>query len=139
MPVMPGDDRKYAGRYAAMSGDSFFVLGDGLWVRVLPMSDETTGGLVIPATGKRFSQRAEVLATGPGRWVRRKRRNGTFTKLRREPMLVKRGDLVVIIPQSGVEWTTGRKRYRHITQREVLAVLDDSAPAEHQVGPRDVL
>jgi chaperonin GroES len=89
-------------------------------VLILRDPPETTspGGLIdIPDNYLKINNTGIVVATGPGRYNRKKKR--------REPMEVTRGDRVVFKPLSGAFIEFRRGTLSLLSQEDIYAVLED--------------
>ena len=73
------------------------------------------GGLHIPATAKDKPQHGEVVAVGPGRYV----------KGERIPMELSAGQTVLYGKYAGTEVTVDNEKYLIIEESEVLAIMGE--------------
>ena len=76
----------------------------------------TASGLVLPDTAKEKPQRGTVLAVGPGRITD----DGTVI-----PMSVEPGQSIVFSKYSGTEVRDGDEEHLLISERDILAILDE--------------
>ena len=81
-------------------------------VLVLPApAEEKVGGIIIPDTAKEKPQRGEVVAVVQG--------------TKDDPMVLKKGDIVLYGKYAGTELEDGDKKYLMMRQSDVLAVVED--------------
>ena len=88
-------------------------LADRVVVKALEETESMRGGLYIPDTAKEKPQQGEIMAVGPGR----------FVKDKRVPMDCKVGDKVLYGKYSGTEVTLDGEPYLILRESDVLAVL----------------
>ena len=93
-------------------------LEDRVLVQIVEAETTTASGLVIPDSAKEKPQEATVVAVGPGRW---------HDDDDRIPMDVKEGDTVVFSRYGGTELKYDGQEYLLLNQRDILAVVADSA------------
>lgn len=89
---------------------------DNVLIRKIPEADVSPGGIFIPDVAKDKPTRAEVVATGPGRWDN----HGNFFA-----MTVKPGDRVLISKWSGQEVTVDGEVHVFVAEQEIVAILDE--------------
>lgn len=78
-------------------------------------SEETTkSGIILAGASKEKPQIAEVVEVGPGRYI-----DGKL-----EPMLVKKGDNVIVSKYSGTEVKYESEEYLILSQEDVLAIVE---------------
>ena len=95
-------------------------LFDNVVVEHVEQDDKTTGGIFLPDTAKEKPQEGRVLAVGSGRTLD----NGT--KL---AMDVKVGDRIIYSKYSGSEIKLEGTEYLIISEKDVLAIVDERVPA----------
>lgn len=92
-------------------------LGDRLILRRLEAETITPGGIVLADTAQEKSNRAKVLAVGPGRWE-----NGV-----RVPTTVCEGEVVRVPAYGGVEQKVNGETLLIFRESEVFAVEHEGA------------
>ena len=91
-------------------------LGDRVVIRPTPRDEMTKSGIVLPDTAKEKPQEGSIIAAGPGR---------LNDEGEREPMDVKVGDKVLYAKYAGTEFKVDDEEYLIISQKDVLAVVED--------------
>ena len=77
--------------------------------------EETTkSGIILAGASKEKPQTAEVIEVGPGRYI-----DGKL-----EPMLIKKGDNVIISQYSGTEVKYEGEKYLILSQDDILAIVE---------------
>jgi chaperonin GroES len=103
---------------------SFFVnlkpLGDRVVVEHVEQAEKSAGGVFLPDTAKEKPQEGRVLAVGTGRVLD----NGTTL-----PVSVKVGDRILYSKYSGSEIKLEGTEYLIISEKDVLAIVDERVPA----------
>ena len=93
-------------------------LGDRVVVQPMAREEMTSSGIVLPDTAnKEKPQEGEIIAAGPGRL----NEDGDG----REPMDVKVGDKVLYAKYAGTEFKVGDDELLIISQKDILAVVED--------------
>jgi chaperonin GroES len=104
--------------------EEFFVnlkpLGDRVVVEHVEQAEKSAGGVFLPDTAKEKPQEGRVLAVGTGRVLD----NGTTL-----PVSVKVGDRILYSKYSGSEIKLEGTEYLIISEKDVLAVVDERVPA----------
>lgn len=90
-------------------------LADRVLIKVVEAEEKTKGGIFLPDTAQKKSQKGEVLAVGSGKVAD----NGT-----RIPMELKAGDHVLFAKYAGTDIEENNEKFLLIAERDVLAVLD---------------
>jgi chaperonin GroES len=91
-------------------------LGDRVVVKPLIRDEITKGGIVLPDTAQEKPQEGQILATGPGRVLD----NG-----QRQAVELKKGDKVLYAKYAGTEFKLEEDDLLILSERDVLAVLQD--------------
>ncbi len=91
----------------------FKPLQDYILISKPQTEDKTKGGLLLPDISVERSSVAEVLAVGPGRWV----------KGEREPMHVKVGDKLLLTKFLGQEFKIDQQEVILIKQENIISKL----------------
>ena len=89
-------------------------LADRVLVKVDEEETKTKGGILIPDTAQKKSQKGTVMAIGSGQVLD----NGT-----RLPFEVKVGDHVLFAKYSGVDIDEDGEKYLLLAERDILAIL----------------
>ena len=89
-------------------------LADRVLVKVDEEETKTKGGILIPDTAQKKSQKGTVMAIGSGKVLD----NGT-----RLPFEVKVGDHVLFAKYSGVDIDEDGEKYLLLAERDILAIL----------------
>lgn len=89
-------------------------LADRVLVKVDEEETKTKGGILIPDTAQKKSQKGTVMAIGFGKVLD----NGT-----RLPFEVKVGDHVLFAKYSGVDIDEDGEKYLLLAERDILAIL----------------
>ena len=89
-------------------------LADRVLVKVDEEETKTKGGILIPDTAQKKSQKGTVMAIGSGKVLD----NGT-----RLPFEVKVGDHVLFAKYSGVDIDEYGEKYLLLAERDILAIL----------------
>lgn len=92
-------------------------LSDRVIVEPLEREETTAGGILLPETAKEKPQEGLVIAAGPGRWDE----DGKH----RLPLEVAVNDKVVYAKYSGTEIKLGDKKYLILSEKDILAVIDN--------------
>jgi chaperonin GroES len=90
-------------------------LGDRILVKRTEEDTTSAGGIIIPDTAKEASQKATVVAVGPGKVLD----NGTTQKLS-----VKAGDAVLFSKYGGSEVDFDGEKYLIVREDDILGVLN---------------
>ncbi len=90
-------------------------LADRVLIKVVEAEEKTKGGILLPDTAQKKSQRGEVLAVGPGKVAD----NGT-----RIPLDLKVGDKVLFAKYAGTDIEDNDEQFLLIAERDVLAVIE---------------
>lgn len=90
-------------------------LADRVLIKVVEAEEKTKGGILLPDTAQKKSQRGEVLAVGPGKISD----NGT-----RIPLDLKPGDKVLFAKYAGTDIEDNDEHFLLIAERDVLAVIE---------------
>lgn len=91
-------------------------LADRVLIKVVEAEEKTKGGILLPDTAQKKSQRGEVLAVGPGKVAE----NGT-----RIPLDLKPGDKVLFAKYAGTDIEDNNEQFLLIAERDVLAVIEE--------------
>lgn len=89
-------------------------LADRVLVKVDEEETKTKGGILIPDTAQKKSQKGTVMAIGSGKVLD----NGTHL-----PFEVKVGDHVLFAKYSGVDIDEDGEKYLLLAERDILAIL----------------
>lgn len=89
-------------------------LADRVLVKVDEEETKTAGGILLPDTAQKKSQKGTVLAVSSGKVLD----NGT-----RLPFEVKVGDHVLFAKYSGVDIDENGEKYLLLSERDILAIL----------------
>lgn len=89
-------------------------LADRVLVKVDEEETKTKGGILLPDTAQKKSQKGTVIAIGPGKMLD----NGVRT-----PFEVKVGDRVLFAKYSGVDIEEEGENYLLLSERDILAIL----------------
>ncbi len=92
-------------------------LGDRVVVEHVEQAEKSIGGVILPDTAKEKPQEGRVLAVGTGR---------TLDNGNKLSMDVKVGDRIIYSKYSGSEIKLEGKEYLIISEKDVLAVIDDA-------------
>ena len=84
-------------------------LSDKIVVEVIDETEQTSGGIFIPDSAREKSQKAKVLAVGPGK---------TLENGQKEEMEVKVGDVVLFAKYGGSDIKVGDKEYKILSVKE---------------------
>ena len=90
-------------------------LSDKIVVEVIDETEQTSGGIFIPDSAREKSQKAKVLAVGPGK---------TLENWQKEEMEVKVGDVVLFAKYGGSDIKVGDKEYKILSVRDVLGIIE---------------
>lgn len=90
-------------------------LSDKIVVEVIDETEQTSGGIFIPDSAREKSQKAKVLAVGPGK---------TLENGQKEEMEVKVGDVVLFAKYGGSDIKIGDKEYKILSVRDVLGIIE---------------
>ena len=90
-------------------------LADRVLIEVKEEETKTKGGILLPDTAQKKSQKGVVLAVGAGKLAE----NGT-----RLPLEVSVGDEVLFAKYSGTEIEEEGKKFLLITERDILAIFN---------------
>lgn len=89
-------------------------LADRVLVRVDDEETKTKGGILLPDTAQKKSQKGTVIAVGTGKMLD----NGS-----RVPFEVKEGDRVLFAKYSGVDIEEDGVKYLLLSERDILGIL----------------
>ena len=89
-------------------------LADRVLVKVDTEETQTKGGILLPDTAQKKSQKGEVIAIGSGKMLD----DGT-----RVPFEVKVGDRVLFARYSGVDIEENGQKFLLLSERDVLGIL----------------
>ena len=89
-------------------------LGDRVVIQPTPREEMTKSGIVLPDTAKEKPQEGKIIAAGPGRLTD----EGT-----REPMDVKKGDIVLYAKYAGTEFKIEGEELLIVSQKDILAIV----------------
>ena len=90
-------------------------LGDKIVIKVIEEAEQTSGGIFIPDSAKEKSQKGEVIAVGEGK---------VNEKGEREPMDVKKGEIVLFAKYAGTDVKVGKKKKKIMSVSDVLGVIE---------------
>lgn len=90
-------------------------LSNNVLVKRLEQEQKLKGGIILPETARKKQERAEVIATGPGK----KDKAGKLV-----PMPVKVGDVVLIQKYSGQEISWNDEEYVITKADDILAIVE---------------
>lgn len=90
-------------------------LGDKIVIRVIEDTEQTSGGIFIPDSAKEKSQKGEVIAVGAGR---------VNEKGDRDPMDVKKGEIVLFAKYAGTDVKIGNETLKIMSVSDVLGILE---------------
>jgi chaperonin GroES len=91
-------------------------LGDRVVIKPTPREDMTKSGIVLPDTAKEKPQEGLILAVGPGR---------TLDDGKREQIDVKEGQKVLYAKYAGTEFKVDEQELLIVSQKDILAVVED--------------
>ena len=89
-------------------------LADRVLVKVEEEETKTMGGILLPDTAQKKSQKGVVVAVGSGKMTE---------KGKRLPLEVKEGDEVLFAKYSGTEIEDKGEKYLLLSERDILAIL----------------
>lgn len=89
-------------------------LADRVLVKVEEEETKTMGGILLPDTAQKKSQKGVVVAVGSGKMTE---------EGKRLPLEVKEGDEVLFAKYSGTEIEDKGEKYLLLSERDVLAIL----------------
>ena len=89
-------------------------LADRVLVKVEEEETKTTGGILLPDTAQKKSQKGVVVAVGSGKMTE---------EGKRLPLEVKEGDEVLFAKYSGTEIEDKGEKYLLLSERDILAIL----------------
>ena len=89
---------------------------DRLLVEPVEVQDQMKGGIVIPDSAKEKSQEGKVVAVGIGK---------TDDTGKLIPLIVKKGDRVLMPKYGGTEVKIDDKEYQIIREDDILGVIED--------------
>lgn len=92
-------------------------LSDRVIVEPLERDEMTASGILLPETAKEKPQEGLVIAAGPGRWDE--------DGIKRLPLEVSVNDKVVYAKYSGTEIKLGDKKYLIMSEKDILAVVEN--------------
>ena len=89
-------------------------LADRVLVKVEEEETKTMGGILLPDTAQKKSQKGVVVAVGSGKMTEEDKRL---------PLEVKEGDEVLFAKYSGTEIEDKGEKYLLLSERDILAIL----------------
>lgn len=89
-------------------------LADRVLVKVEEEETKTMGGILLPDTAQKKSQKGVVVAVGSGKMTE---------EGKRLPLEVKEGDEVLFAKYSGTEIEDKGEKYLLLSERDILAIL----------------
>lgn len=89
-------------------------LADRVLVKVEEEETKTMGGILLPDTAQKKSQKGVVVAVGSGKMTK---------EGKRLPLEVKEGDEVLFAKYSGTEIEDKGEKYLLLSERDILAIL----------------
>ena len=89
-------------------------LADRVLVKVEEEETKTMGGILVPDTAQKKSQKGVVVAVGSGKMTE---------EGKRLPLEVKEGDEVLFAKYSGTEIEDKGEKYLLLSERDILAIL----------------
>ena len=89
-------------------------LADRVLVKVEEAETKTMGGILLPDTAQKKSQKGVVVAVGSGKMTE---------EGKRLPLEVKEGDEVLFAKYSGTEIEDKGEKYLLLSERDILAIL----------------
>ena len=89
-------------------------LADRVLVKVEEEETKTMGGMLLPDTAQKKSQKGVVVAVGSGKMTE---------EGKRLPLEVKEGDEVLFAKYSGTEIEDKGEKYLLLSERDILAIL----------------
>ena len=89
-------------------------LADRVLVKVEEEETKTMGGILLPDTAQKKSQKGVVVAVGSGKMTE---------EGKRLPLEVKEGDEVLLAKYSGTEIEDKGEKYLLLSERDILAIL----------------
>ena len=89
-------------------------LADRVLVKVEEEETKTMGGILLPDTAQKKSQKGVVVAVGSGKMTE---------EGKRLPLEVKEGDEVLFVKYSGTEIEDKGEKYLLLSERDILAIL----------------
>lgn len=90
-------------------------LGDRIVIKVIPDTEQTSGGIFIPDSAKEKPQKGEVVAVGEGK---------LNDKGEREPMDVKVGDNILYAKYAGTDIKMDGTEYKILSIKDALAIIE---------------
>ena len=90
-------------------------LGDKIVIKVIEEAEQTSGGIFIPDSAKEKPQKGEVIAVGEGK---------VNEKGEREPMDVKKGEIVLFAKYAGTDVKVGEETLKIMSVSDVLGVIE---------------
>jgi chaperonin GroES len=90
-------------------------LSDKVLVERVEAEAKTAGGIVLPDTAKEKPQKGKIIAVGEGKRLE----DGT-----RQPVQVKKGDLVLFTSYAGTEIKIEGKEYLIMDESDIMAVIE---------------
>ena len=91
-------------------------LADKVLVQRVEAENKTAGGIVLPDTAKEKPQRGKVVSIGEGK---------ILDDGNRQPMQVKKGDMVLFTSYAGTEIKIDGKEYLIMNESDIMAVLEE--------------
>ena len=101
---------------ATAAGTKLRPLGDRVVVRPTTREEMTKSGIVLPDTAKEKPQEGTILAVGPGR---------ILDDGKREQVDVKEGQKVLYAKYAGTEFKVDEEDLLIVSQKDILAVVED--------------
>ena len=105
----------------------FRPLHNRIIVKRLEEGEQKIGGIIVPDSAKEKPQRGQVIAVGDGK---------VNDDGERIPLDVKAGDFVLFGKYTSQEVKLDGEEYLIMLEDEVLAIIDDAAPAEKVAAPK---
>ena len=90
-------------------------LQDRIVIKVVEVTEQTSGGICIPDSAKEKPQKGEVVAVGEGK---------TNDKGEKEPMEVKVGDIVLYAKYAGTDVKMDGVEYKILSIKDALAIVE---------------
>ncbi|HLU38899.1 MAG TPA: co-chaperone GroES [Planctomycetota bacterium] len=98
-----------------MSKITLKPIDDRVVLKILDAEEVTAGGILLPDSAKEKPQRGTVVAAGEGKLGK----DG-----KRQPMSVKKGDIVLFGKYAGSDVKVGGEDYKIVRESEILAKVE---------------
>lgn len=92
--------------------------GDKVLIKVLLPEEERAGGLLVAPVSKEMSNKGLVVAVGEGITLQ----DGTV-----KPLSIKKGDTVLFMLGTGIDFLTEKENYKILSSRDILGKFVESS------------